>query len=777
MKFCGWSRACVAALACTLAACGGGKTEDGRSVDLGPPTGRLSIDRTSVSLVGVNGQSGYEDAAILTLQNPGKGYRYFVAAWADSDRFEAAFVPAGESGTLQVLEKTPMDLGSRATGKLTVLLCTDPDCVNEIQRLSVPYTATMFQIDQTPLALQGNEEAVSAPVRVAILPPDNEALLRFVPADATLVVDHADPGSFGVSVSGKGVREGNYSTNVDFQFGDRSLMMGIPVSVTVDSGIVAPAVAPIEVTSATTKADLLGLSAPVAFAGGQHLAWTAESDQPWLVLDTRAGTGAGSFDYHVDASRLDAVPNWNPGIAKVTLHAAGLSDATASITLNKKLPEVDMVSPSGILPGRAATVRISGRGLSQLAGISSLSVGGRAPTSGSIDSDTSATIAVPALPAGAVAISVPNRVETPTAVAKVGVFDPRTLGASSSPANLGVKRTAVFDSTRVAVFATDYDENTLVRYRWTGSAWQLSGLTVPEVGRLALSPDRGTVYVESGSKLLEIDPDTMENRASHEANRMLNQGLLFSQPLALTSDMRLWFGLPDDGGTTYFDLRTGTFRAQDFGADDRFTARDFFASPDGLHLIGLKNSSVESTLWVDVRSNSATQPQLGDWVSEAVFDEHGTVMMGDNWFLYGTSDFELKGRVDVDHSGAAQGWRATLSPDGSRIYLQVSVGNDTIDHIDVLDASALEPGTSRFAKLGEIPVSDSAVSCPGGVGGYCDNGRLLIDPTGSTLFWVGNAKMVVIQIPETLSGIASAPRAHAARADRRLDAARLPRSR
>jgi ABC-type uncharacterized transport system permease subunit len=96
------------------------------------------------------------------------------------------------------------------------------------------------------------------------------------------------------------------------------------------------------------------------------------------------------------------------------------------------------------------------------------------------------------------------------------VRDPNTLVASSVNTS-GIKRAALFDATRNAVFATVYGQNSLVRFKLVNGQWQVNAVPVDQVGYLALAPDAKTLYVASGSRLLAIDPDSLQTLHAYTA--------------------------------------------------------------------------------------------------------------------------------------------------------------------------------------------------------------------------------------------------------------------
>jgi hypothetical protein len=747
-----WLRLGAAVLACALSACGGGGGGGGDDL-------RVTSDRNSLTLVGVNGVMPASLPITFTLSG-GDG-TYYGMAVSDNDAFVASFNPQSDTtATVRIAPAGNVPLGTQSSGRITFKLCHDANCIDTAWSQQIPYVMTMFSLDATPVELVGHEGAVSEPVTRAINPPDTAGLLVFTLHDSTgITVDHSQPGHVAYTGSGVGLAAGSYTATHEIGYRvdglEQSLMYGSTVSLTVGNGAVAPAVAAIDVTSATTATSLVG-SAPVRFVGTQSPAWTATSDSPWLVLDTASGNGAGEIAYHVDATLLAELPNWSVNTAQVTLNAAGLSSVSFPLTLNKSLPEVAMVSPSGVVSGQPVTVRVSGRGLSQLSGASSFRVGDVQPTSVSIESDTSATLQLPALTAGATKLRAINALgDEGIAVAVVGASPSGTF-TSTSVVHRGEKGAAVFDASRNAVYATDRSNNRLVRYRLAGGQWTVATLSLNNIAQLALAPDRATVYVTAGDQVVAVDPDTLKVLSRHDGEPGLGLRATSGEALAVTSNLRMWLPSGEWADLSYFDMRRGSFGTLDSDLDMYLPLT--FASGDGRKMFvnnpGYLSPPVPN-YWYNTASDAlgsnANMPPANGTVE---LDERGSVGLVDNHSLHRTSDWALLGKPEVSpQSPEGWGWSAVISPDGRRIYRQVVESDTAIDHLEVFDTARQVPGTSNFVSLGTIPLPIKAVGCTD-FDGICDrSGRFLIDPTGTTLFWVGGERMVVIPIPEALSGL------------------------
>lgn len=751
MKFMGWPRIGAAWLACALVACGGG----GESEDVS-----VSSDRTSITRIGVNDEVPEGPGIQLTLEG-GSGTYYALADWEDRTVQVSLRITGETTGILDVSPLEPVTRGTGKSGVITVKLCPDEDCDATAWSRQFPYTIAWFAVDESPMTITGSEGASTDPVQRTITPPDPTGALVFQPAGlAGLAADHSQPASVAISASGMDLEAGSYAgqirigTRVDGVL--RPNLSRFPVSFHVGSGIVAPAVPEIDVRTDSTGGSLRQ-RAMVTFAGAPPSSWSARSDRDWLVLDTASGAGVGEITYHVDLVALAGLPNWSTQTAQVTISAEGLTDTSFPVTLNKQLPEVTMVDPSGVAAAEAVTVRVTGRGFSQLpASVDSFRVGDIVPAAVKIESDTSATLELPALRAGAADVRAINAlVDSAVAQARLGAWPRGTFAAATVP-DSGEKYAAVFDASRNAVFASDASKQALVRYRLDRGVWTVTALPLHRIGRPALSPDRRTVYVPSDKNLVEVDAETMQVRRRHPAPFDLERTRWTGEPLAVTHNMRLW--LAEDGGSPmhYFDMRTATFQQFAFSDSigDTLDGLFYSASADGATMY----VHADRRFWYDSASDRVEVRDKTPVVDHGfvAFDKGASLTLFDDELLYRTSDLALVGQADDPH-----GQGAVLSPDGRRIYRLVGAETSDTDHsyviqrIDVFDTTRLSPGTSRFVVLGSIALPDKAADCWDACQ-YDPFGHLMIDPTGRTLFWVGNASMVVVPIPPSFVGGAAA---------------------
>jgi hypothetical protein len=222
-------------------------------------------------------------------------------------------------------------------GSVQIQLCSDQVCQHVVWRRDIPYRLRQFTVDTSTLQVQAYEQVAADPVALPIAPVDRDGDLDIsTSADsgdaAWLSTRRAPDGSVTVVTDTTALGPQTLAGRVHVAV-KNSAGMGrdVPVAVTIGSGFVMPDLPSFTVTRGTTAAQNGTL--PIAFRGALAPAWTATSDQDWLVLDDVAGTGASSLRYHVDARIGAATANWLTSTAHVTVHAQGLADMVVPVSL------------------------------------------------------------------------------------------------------------------------------------------------------------------------------------------------------------------------------------------------------------------------------------------------------------------------------------------------------------------------------------------------------------------------------------------------------------
>ncbi|HEY0953525.1 MAG TPA: hypothetical protein VGE36_02120 [Roseateles sp.] len=760
----------VAAAACAFAitACGGGGGGGGGGGNSGGGGGAtlsVTADKTALQFNGFVASLPKPQSINFTLVNASASGEYYGQIVPDvPGDFQASFTPTSATTAVVTVNWVRPEALSRS-GSLTFRLCSDVNCAKVAWTQAIPYTANVYSIAMDGQSLASYEGVAAPPVSVAITPADtaNQLAVTTGSGGAWLSASRASAASIAIGATGAGVTSGSYQGSVRIAIAGQAdaPAISIPVSFTVGDGTIAPPGASADLRFGTTAAATAA-SATVAFRGTQAPAWTASSDQPWLVLTQASGTGTGQLKYQIEPGRTDNVVNWGSATARVKISAVGLSDVSFPVTLNKQLPEVYTAAPVVVRTGVANTVRISGRGLSQLANAGQIQVGNLGGITGSIASDTVATLTLPPLAAGRWSVSVSNAAGIAATTTTLGAAAAHTLAAATIETT-GNKGSSVFDPTRQALFTVNATQNTLLRLTLANGQWQAASLPVEQIGDLALSPDRRTVYVSAGNAtLLAVDPDTLQLRATHTLPAALQSDALLAgywrpRSLAVTNDLRLWFAGTQWSPLRYFDMLGGSFATQPATGllGGQFRYPQVFAPGDGSMLL-IDQSLQEATnnyVYTPGSGTLAPSTRVPEAYQNVVYSEDGSRLLIDLTTLYHGKDFTPVGQLPQP---AGVNMSAVLSPDGRRLYRLASINHDSlaVDHIDVYDATQPAAGKTDLTKLGEISVADQAADCSGP---YCERtGSFIISPLGDALFWSGSTRVVVIPIPAPLASLQSA---------------------
>ena len=727
----------------------------------------VTLDKSSVNIAGFIGNGYTVSQQSINVSISGASTSYYAKAVSDKPSVVQATFSETSNVAGIVTVQPATNLATVTTGLITVELCADSACSEVVWSQAVPYTISLFSIPSGGITLSGYEGASSS-ASIPVSPADTTGQLTLSTSTGTgagwLTAVHNPDGTISVTASGVGLTPGNYQGYVTVSAGSPyASSFTMPVSFTVGDGIVAPAGGSINITGSSTSASLGG-SARVSFNGNQRPSWTASSDQPWLVLGTASGVGAGTIQYSVNASSLGSVANWSSSTANITISAPGLTSVTVPVTLNMSLPEIDSVSPSVVVAGRATNVQVTGRGLSQLSSGSQISVAGVSGAAATITSDTGAVISLPALAAGRSAVSVSNALSISTRASAVGAADLSAI-PYGTVTNAGTQPTALFDPSRNSLYTNNTTNSTLTRYHFNGSQWQVDGTPINNIGDMAFSPDRTTLYVASaGVNLFAVDPDTLQIKASYPCCSTnssfppLAPESYVPNGLGVTSNMRIWFNGEQWTNPVYFDILGGAFGTQPTPAGDLYSPV-FYASGDGSRMV-IEQGSLSPPQPNDIyltATNAISAPAGVPQAYATGLNQDGSILLAGRTSVYNGINFNLIGNTPAAANGGIV-MGAALSPDGTRVYQLVSINDNsyTIDHIDIYDVTQVQSSTSALTKLGQIAVTDQAYSCGSqSVYNCVPVDTFVISPLGDTLFWVGNQGLVAYPIPSEMSGVKS----------------------
>lgn len=513
-----------------------------------------------------------------------------------------------------------------------------------------------------------------------------------------------------------------------------------------------------KVDGATTLAGLGG-QLSVAMPDLPAQPYSIQTAAPWLKLSRTSGsTGDAPIRLNVDPAELNKLRNFQTHEAAVLVKAADtrIPSFTLKVTLDKALPELHYVSPHTRLPGEGGQFILRGRGLAGIANLAqTLQVSGAVPASLTRVGDTEVRVSLPAASSGAVGFSLVNGLGVPTGAPTLAVVPQGAYAYAAIPTG-GAKGSLVFDPERQALYTANKTMQTVMKFAWNGSSWAVDSAPLPRAEGVALSPDgKQVLATATPGDVVLFDPGTLARQAAYKTSYIGGYELNSTPTLAMTNDGRAFF---QGGRLSYFDLVSREFGRIDSPLYTSFQESWFSVSGDGSRLNVVQaadNSSMYPMLYLDspdctVKANPAG---INFWFESA------QSLRGER-FVEGTyrvwdRDFTLIGNLALP-SDSYFGRTPVVSPDGNRVYVMAyetgfsDVGSAVLPRVYVFDSSTRMVQSTNLPLLGYFDLADyptcrsSAYEC---------NTRALgaISPDGKTLFFVGDASLVVAPVPATLT--------------------------
>lgn len=335
----------------------------------------------------------------------------------------------------------------------------------------------------------------------------------------------------------------------------------------------------------------------------------------------------------------------------------------------------------------------------------------------------------------------------------------------------GTARTLVYDAVRGDIYASypTYEMiglSAVARFRWTGSAWTASTLSIPGLKDIALPPDASVLAATDGNNTVHlIDLTTFTIKSSHVSPAgIADQGTRTETGIAFTADGKLWTSIGGNvyfpGGVGYFDLQTLKFGVASPPCPSCYGSQFFAVSGDGSRLMLTQSASV-----------SPAPPMLYLDTAEGFFR---TNPIGLEFFYYGTSlsyngdRFLMNGYTVYDRQFGTvgtipqlpTGFRGVqMSPDGRRAYavtFDFEASPSPLWGVQVFDTSA-PAGTHVVVPLvGSFTIPDRPSCRPQNELSFaCLHPVVRVTSDGNNLLILGEDNLVVVPIPNALSGLAT----------------------
>jgi hypothetical protein len=726
--------------------------------------------KLSASSVSLNAVSGSEASAQISMQLPNGVTQPTVTVEQNPTLFSVADITP--TGFRIVGRSLPSNV---YTGSVRVVAGA------RARTVVVNYTVTApaggernMAATPTSLPINTTEGASSAPVRINVTPaswnPSYGARIEYFGTARDWLSPTQVDGGLDLVANAANLPSGTYSARLIVTGGPFTGEVPVSVALTVGVGLVRPADVLVPVTSETTLPQLSG-SVPITVAGGPAVNWSASSSEPWLTLTRATGATGTNLTYSIDADALEDLTNGTVHEAEITIdpQPATMSPVTFTLRLDKRLAQVTGLGPYLQVSDRP--LRIIARGLG-FNGISDLSarivVDGVSGTTIQRRSDNEVVITAGPQAAGTYRVRATNALSLDAAERTATVIDPMTQVAASVTTG-GDGESLIYDAEHNAAYFANTSLSAVQRFAPVGLNWQMStSVPVPALSDIGLSNDGadlitlsavGDVFSSTTTlRFLRTSDPGLAQRAQIQRNGGLG-GSTGANSLPVTNDGRLWFGGSSDfGRLVFFDPLRQAFDSIQPNLNI-ISGPKYYSSRDGSRLLIVPRSCCYDTpmLYMDADSVLHTNPAGVNgfaWI-------HGSDD-GDRVLFSAHDVYDRNFAFIGDTSRLADqgyGWFSVgglVSPDGARTYLLAYQANEfnsdippptptVYPRIYVFDSSTRMTSTTKLPLLGYFTLADYPVKR-----GSHDSHRVgaAISPDARTLFFAGNAKFMVVPIPD-----------------------------
>lgn len=734
----------------------------------------LQVSPTSITASATSG-AGFSQA--VTVQLP-SGATTSSATVTSGSAF-VAITNATATGFTVNLASLP---SGTYTGSITVIAGTSSAAL-PISYVVAPPVGGDVPLSASPTSLTLNTvENGATSTTLAVTPPSWNpqvtATVEYPSGGPTgWLSTAAVTGGFQVNANATGLVAGSYTASVRVHGAYPATDVVVPVALTVGPGLVRPADVGVTVSAETSAAAFTG-SVPVTLAAGPAVGWTATSSVPWLGFTKGSGTTGQSLTYQIDATQFAALANANQYPATITLTPASptMTPISFQLTLSKQLPEITSLAPYTQVTGQLARVVLRGTGFTGIANPTArLSIQGSTPANVTVVNDTEMVAQFNALAAGGHVVSVSNALGLATSTRSVTAVAPVSHAYAATPTGANI-RALVYDAEREAVFASNSDANSVMRFTpGSSGSWTATAVPLPSVGEIGLSIDgktliaMSTLSVSPGT-IATLDPTTLAITKSVAQTRSI--GPDFSQlgfGLSTTNDGRTWLDLEtatppfSDLAYTTVDTLTANVVSLPTLATNFYDGPWFAHSRDGERLLIVQSAAITPQpllLYLDAADGVVHQNPAGlTFAYHFSLSDKGDRVVFDATTLRDGA-FNQLGQIVIPPADGYFAVDALLSPDGTRIYAlsypSTTPPGTPQPRVYIFDATVTQAslpliGYFTFNDFPSCPI----VSAPPNCTNYNHASAISID--GQTLYYAGQQNFVVVPTNTPLATGSSPP--------------------
>ena len=575
-------------------------------------------------------------------------------------------------------------------------------------------------------------------------------------------------GGYRLTPTATGLAAGTYTATLQISGTSTTIPSNpflVPVTFTVGPGLMTPADVTVTIDANTAPASaVLRGSIPITLTEGSPVQWTATSSDRWVVITRSTGATGTSLDYEINPNELDLGYAYDQRDFPTTITVTAnpfLTPVSFKINVQQRMAHIRGITPFFQVQGRASRHVIRGTGFIANRNWSQyIQVMGAPAGAGQVTrvNDTELILDLDASPYGSIVLDSINALASVPNWDPIRVIPVRTSTYQALTTGFPVKKLR-YDAERDNLWIVDEvtSGGRVILYTRGGGTWQAT-TPVPLQGAKdqVASPDNRIHFypLVTGLAYSAADSTQIMGPSSLAPPFTPMHVAPYADSIAYTNDSKLWFS--NDNGGLGVGLKSWDEMRQQMATVSSpllqsFEGPWFTVSGNGERMyISQSTNASARLLALDAKDgtlfevlNAGTANNLRD----ASINLDGSRLIGTQFDVRDLAYGNI-GNVEVAHQGYTS-VASTVNSAGTRAYVlaynQADL-NGTLPRVYVFNLTTPQSAGVRMPMLGYFTIADYPT---------CRNAqqcslrpRAVLAPDNNSLFFAGDAKLVITPIPD-----------------------------
>lgn len=738
----------------------------------------------STNAVDLNSQSNAGTSSDVTITLP-YGSTAFTSAVLSGTEFLTVSQP--DATTLRVQARA-MPSGQRF-GSVRVESGTYAEVVSVNYNITPPPGGEFdLRTNPTGVALSATERTSGAAQTIEVLGPTWEPQLEtqtFIMYGFPFTVEWLQvekvAGGYRLTPDATNLSAGTYTASLQITGTSTSIPANpyiVPVTLTVGAGLVTPADVTVTIDANTTPASAaLRGSIPITLLEGSPVQWSASSSDSWVVLTRSSGATGTSLEYEINVNALDLSSAYDQRDFPTTITVTAspyLAPMSFTINVQQRMAHILGITPFFQVMGRPSQHVIRGTGfIANRDWNEYIHVMGAPAGAGHVTrvNDTELILELDASPYSGIVLDSINALASVPNWEPIRVIPVRTSTYQALTTGYPVKKLH-YDAERDNLWVVDEvtSDGRIILYTHDGGSWQqttpalLQGAT-----DLVVSPDNRTHYYPLATGLAWSSANSTQiTSPSSPALPFTPLHIApYAASLAYTNDSKLWFS-NDNGSGLGVGLKSWYEGRQQLDSVNSplllsYEGPWFTVSGNGERMyVSQSTNATPKLLAIDAKDGILFEvPGAGtaNNLRDASINLDGSRLIGTQFDVRNLAYQDI-GNVEVAHENFIS-VASAVNPAGTRAYVLAYEQGDLsiavpqfLPRVYVFDLMTPQSAGVRMPMLGYFTIADYP-TCRDAQ--QCSlRPRTVLAPDGNTLFFAGDAKLVVTPIPAENALVSSA---------------------